>query len=1010
MAYDGRLIFDTSINTDGFARDANRLSDIVGGMGVFKLLEKGFQLVAQNVDKAMSRIDTMEQFRRVMTTMTGDLSTTNAALDTTNEIVKGTAYGLDVASRSVQNFVSRGMEVQGATDTVRAWGDAVAFYGNGSNATFASVTDALSKMQTKGTVTMEHMEMLLNAGIPAIEMYADAMGMTAAEVTDAMSKSQITAAGFINAMNRAIANGTSKFPSLTGAAKEAGASWSASFDNMGAAIARGVQSIITSVDETQAALGRPTMREAVAKFGSMFETGLKRIAAMIPPVLENIDLLTISVGGLWAAMKAYTVIGTVSTAYKGLNAVVTATRATIMASQGLVRMDAASHTLLAAALASETTAEKVRAVAKAKGMTIDAAGNLITSAGTAATAAETAAVLASSGALTAKAVVVGLLSGGISIATAAQWAWNAAMTANPIGMTVTLILGAVTAITALGVALYKAIKQETAAYQAQSAAVDELTAATDDLVSSQRSSAKSYADTARSIKTEGEAAQQLARQINELAGKESRTAAEKAQLAAYVEQLNAVYGDLNLAYSEENDRLSMNTELVKEYVSAKQTVESSNALIERQNELYQEEIDLQQTIQELDAKQTELDAQLEERVIKQGEYNALIEDLSASREAVHAREQEIAAEKAETEARLMELDTQHASQIIENAKATADAEEEEMQRRTNALAAYTEAATNMFDRIDTESKLSVDDMIANLEHNQEALTQWADNLVLLGERGLDQGLLQQLRDAGPEAAGNVAALASATDEQLEHLSRVFEDGGEVAVQALMAELGMPEVAQAGTDMVDDVANSVRTNKNLETATVQMIQQAKTAASDQVKASGFDSIGTQMINGIIAGIRSGASGLISAMADAATSAYLAAKDRLQIHSPSHLFEMMIGLMTMRGWARGVKRGTPELLGQMHKTTRSMIDAAAEGTTWRERAAQTFSAMRAVVAANHVRFAYAGAAGGGTTNVTDATHTEQYTQNIYFNQPMQAPDEIARTLRIEQTYGLAGDRNG
>lgn len=31
-----------------------------------------------------------------------------------------------------------------------------------------------------------------------------------------------------------------------------------------------------------------------------------------------------------------------------------------------------------------------------------------------------------------------------------------------------------------------------------------------------------------------------------------------------------------------------------------------------------------------------------------------------------------------------------------------------------------------------------------------------------------------------------------------------------------------------------------------------------------------------------------------------------------------------------------------------------------------------------------------------------------QNIYFEQPMQAPDEIARALRIQQTYGLAGAR--
>ena len=32
MAYDGKLLFDTGINTEGFQRDASRLSDIVGAM------------------------------------------------------------------------------------------------------------------------------------------------------------------------------------------------------------------------------------------------------------------------------------------------------------------------------------------------------------------------------------------------------------------------------------------------------------------------------------------------------------------------------------------------------------------------------------------------------------------------------------------------------------------------------------------------------------------------------------------------------------------------------------------------------------------------------------------------------------------------------------------------------------------------------------------------------------------------------------------------------------------
>ena len=116
----GHLVFDTELDANGFQTGANKLNNLVSGLGIFKLLEKGFQMVANSVDKAMGRIDTMEQFSRVMTTMTGDVSATNEALAETTEIVSGTAYGLDYAARAVQNFTSRGMEISKSTETVRA--------------------------------------------------------------------------------------------------------------------------------------------------------------------------------------------------------------------------------------------------------------------------------------------------------------------------------------------------------------------------------------------------------------------------------------------------------------------------------------------------------------------------------------------------------------------------------------------------------------------------------------------------------------------------------------------------------------------------------------------------------------------------------------------------------------------------------------------------------------------------------------------------------------------------
>lgn len=57
----------------------------------------------------------------------------------------------------------------------------------------------------------------------------------------------------------------------------------------------------------------------------------------------------------------------------------------------------------------------------------------------AAEAANALQVLAASGALTAKEVIVGVLTGKIKIATAAQMAWNAVMAANPIGLVITAV-------------------------------------------------------------------------------------------------------------------------------------------------------------------------------------------------------------------------------------------------------------------------------------------------------------------------------------------------------------------------------------------------------------------------------------------------------------------------------------------------------------------------------------------------------------------------------------------
>lgn len=279
-------------NVDGLERSTGQagltIGKLIGAVGITAAVAKGFGMVKQSIGKAFGRIDTMEQFERVMTTLTGSSDKAAATLDNVREKVTGTAYGLDVAAQSVQGFVTSNMEVETATKTFGAWADAVAFYGDGTNATLSGVTDALAKATAKGKIQMDTMNRLAEAGIPAMQIYADATGKSVEEVADMMSKGKIDAASFTDVMNDAMINGTKNFKGIDGAAKEAGASWTGSFDNMRAAVTRGVVAIIQNIDQMLKDNGLPDMRALVADFGKKFEEVLKKVAENIPPMVERI--------------------------------------------------------------------------------------------------------------------------------------------------------------------------------------------------------------------------------------------------------------------------------------------------------------------------------------------------------------------------------------------------------------------------------------------------------------------------------------------------------------------------------------------------------------------------------------------------------------------------------------------------------------------------------------------------------------------------------------------------
>jgi len=299
------------------------------------------RLEITDVSGAFERMDTMNQFKRTVTTMTKDADLANAALNTIKNNVLDTAYGLDVAGKATQGFMTRGMELGTAADQVRIWADAVSFYGKGTNEQLESVVDAVGKMYSKGKVEADQLDRLFDVGIGAAEIYADAVGRTVSSVKDDLSNGKISAAQFINTVSEALDNGVSN-----GAAKEAANTWAATFANMRSAFTRGWVSVIEKTDAALAKHNLPSTMEMFAMAGKKVESvlnsvgdsmvtvigyGVKLYDALSPPIEFIGDNLSIIVPLLATAATmmgvytaAVTVYNIVQRTRNGLEAISTA--------------------------------------------------------------------------------------------------------------------------------------------------------------------------------------------------------------------------------------------------------------------------------------------------------------------------------------------------------------------------------------------------------------------------------------------------------------------------------------------------------------------------------------------------------------------------------------------------------------------------------------------------------------------------------------------------------------
>jgi phage-related minor tail protein len=210
----------------------------------------------------------------------------------------------------------------------------------------------------------------------------------------------------------------------------------------------------------------------------------------------------------------------------------------------------------------------------------------------------------------------------------------------------------------------------------------------------------------------------------------------------------------------------------------------------------------------------------------------------------------------------------------------------------------------LFDQVTIASETSGKDLLDNLRGQVEYLDKWATNLQLLSARGIDQGLLQQLREMGPQAAPELAALNTLTDTELAEYTTLWKTKSSEARTAAVIELsGLRQDTNTQIALLhtEAVAELDKLRGDFETK-VKAIRGSANKEFNAMKAD-LPTIGKQAMQGLIDGMTS-MQGAVSAKAkEIANSVTKTMQKALDIHSPSRELAW-IGEMAGSGLVEGL----------------------------------------------------------------------------------------------------------
>ena len=297
----GRLTYETKLDTAGYQKGINDIQsktksggasvkNIVAGLGITKLISKAFDTIKSSMDGAISRIDTMNNFPKVMSNLGIGAKESTKAIQRLSDGLQGIPTTLDSGALAVQRFTSKNGDVQKSVDIFLAVNDAI-LAGGASTEIQASALEQLSQSYSKGKMDMVEWRSIQTAMPAQLKQVATAMGLTTDELGKMLRSGEDTDKvfdEFINTIIKMDKQGVKGFKSLKDQARNATGGINTSITNMKTAITRGVASMIQQFDKALSKKGLGGISTVISNIGKEAEKMLKGVSSQIPKIVSLI--------------------------------------------------------------------------------------------------------------------------------------------------------------------------------------------------------------------------------------------------------------------------------------------------------------------------------------------------------------------------------------------------------------------------------------------------------------------------------------------------------------------------------------------------------------------------------------------------------------------------------------------------------------------------------------------------------------------------------------------------